>query len=231
MNFSIDKRAFICYNSQANKQRLVGQAVKTLASHAENMGSIPVRVTKTKGHPSRVSFLFCCDSVGIDPLERRAFGYGFVTLLRPSLWEACKTEQIPVQNLDGSMPERFLYSGATYVLNRTHSNVMRLNWGRNIAPFFSLRLGHRTALVLLTPFTTVLPLRYPWRACKAEQIPVQNLDGSMPERFFLSYGASHEESHPMGIAARPHSLPFVPLYTISTNICFLGKMRHILFHL
>ena len=46
---------------------LVGQAVKTLASHAENMGSIPVRVTKTKGHPLRVSFLFCCDSVGIEP--------------------------------------------------------------------------------------------------------------------------------------------------------------------
>ena len=39
--------------------RLVGQAVKTSASHAENMGSIPVRVTKTKGHPLRVSFLFC----------------------------------------------------------------------------------------------------------------------------------------------------------------------------
>ena len=29
-----------------NKARPVGQAVKTLASHAENMGSIPVRVTK-----------------------------------------------------------------------------------------------------------------------------------------------------------------------------------------
>ena len=28
-----------------NKARPVGQAVKTLASHAENMGSIPVRVT------------------------------------------------------------------------------------------------------------------------------------------------------------------------------------------
>ena len=28
--------------------RPVGQAVKTLASHAENMGSIPVRVTNTK---------------------------------------------------------------------------------------------------------------------------------------------------------------------------------------
>ena len=31
-----------------NKARPVGQAVKTLASHAENMGSIPVRVTKKR---------------------------------------------------------------------------------------------------------------------------------------------------------------------------------------
>ena len=31
-----------------NKARPVGQAVKTLASHAENMGSIPVRVTNKK---------------------------------------------------------------------------------------------------------------------------------------------------------------------------------------
>ncbi len=46
LKLPIDKPIFICYNSQANKQRLVGQAVKTLASHAENMGSIPVRVTK-----------------------------------------------------------------------------------------------------------------------------------------------------------------------------------------
>ena len=37
----------------------VGQAVKTLASHAENMGSIPVRVTKPEKAPRRVVlFLF-----------------------------------------------------------------------------------------------------------------------------------------------------------------------------
>ena len=35
---------FMCYNNYA--KRPVGQAVKTLASHAGNMGSIPVRVTK-----------------------------------------------------------------------------------------------------------------------------------------------------------------------------------------
>ena len=36
----------------------VGQAVKTLASHAENMGSIPVRVTKKAEHLKGV-LLFC----------------------------------------------------------------------------------------------------------------------------------------------------------------------------
>ena len=48
----------------------------------------------------------------------------------------------------------------------------RALWVRNIAPSFSLQLGHRTALVLLTPFTTVLPLRYLWEARQTEQIPV-----------------------------------------------------------
>ena len=50
------------------------------------------------------------------------------------------------------------------------ANKVQRNQVRNIAPPFSLRLGHRTALVLLTPFTTVLPLRYPWEACQAGQI-------------------------------------------------------------
>ncbi len=43
---SIDKPNTFVYNSQARRIWLVGQAVKTSASHAENMGSIPVRVTK-----------------------------------------------------------------------------------------------------------------------------------------------------------------------------------------
>ena len=50
------------------------------------------------------------------------------------------------------------------------ASEVKQNQVRNIAPPFSLRLGHRTALVLLTPFTTVLPLRYPWEACQAGQI-------------------------------------------------------------
>ena len=37
--------------------RPVGQAVKTLASHAENMGSIPVRVTKIKSTTKVVLFI------------------------------------------------------------------------------------------------------------------------------------------------------------------------------
>ena len=46
------------YNNQAVKLRPVGQAVKTLASHAGNMGSIPVRVTKKKSTAIAVLFLF-----------------------------------------------------------------------------------------------------------------------------------------------------------------------------
>ena len=139
------------------------------------MGSIPVRVTKTKGHPSRVSFLFCCDSVGIDPLERKAFGYGFVTLLRPSLWEACKTEQIPVQNLDGSMPERFLYSGGSY----SESNPATYVAG------FAYRLWRYLASFVVSNRQIANSRFYP-----------------SSEGCFLSYGVLYEESHPMGIAAR-----------------------------
>ena len=45
-----------------NTARPVGQAVKTLASHAENMGSIPVRVTNEKRKTLRsgcLSFFVC----------------------------------------------------------------------------------------------------------------------------------------------------------------------------
>ena len=54
---SIDKRLGMCYNSKVTRTRPVGQAVKTLASHAGNMGSIPVRVTRNrKRHCSAVPF-------------------------------------------------------------------------------------------------------------------------------------------------------------------------------
>ena len=44
-----------------NKARPVGQAVKTLASHAENMGSIPVRVTNKRHRHSKVgACVFFC---------------------------------------------------------------------------------------------------------------------------------------------------------------------------
>ncbi len=41
----IDKSDEICYNMQVVKARPIGQAVKTLASHAGNSGSIPGWVT------------------------------------------------------------------------------------------------------------------------------------------------------------------------------------------
>ena len=54
----IDKQNPLVYNNQARKQWLVGQAVKTLASHAENMGSIPVRVTIEKRIPHGIRFFY-----------------------------------------------------------------------------------------------------------------------------------------------------------------------------
>ncbi len=46
--------------SKLSRRRPVGQAVKTLASHAGNMGSIPVRVTK-KEHRTKVLCSFFDD--------------------------------------------------------------------------------------------------------------------------------------------------------------------------
>ena len=59
----------ICYNTKALKTRPVGQAVKTLASHAENMGSIPVRVTNKKKQAlqSECLFLFVRASHDLEP--------------------------------------------------------------------------------------------------------------------------------------------------------------------
>ena len=54
-----------------NKARPVGQAVKTSASHAENMGSIPVRVTKKRDrHHKRVSVSFFVLRTKPNPLVR-----------------------------------------------------------------------------------------------------------------------------------------------------------------
>ena len=49
-----------CIIDKLNTARPVGQAVKTLASHAENMGSIPVRVTNDRKHHESGAFLFFC---------------------------------------------------------------------------------------------------------------------------------------------------------------------------
>ncbi len=52
-----------CIIDKLNTARPVGQAVKTLASHAENMGSIPVRVTKKEKQDANApcfSFLRLC---------------------------------------------------------------------------------------------------------------------------------------------------------------------------
>ena len=55
----VDKRNGLCYNGRVVKIRPIGQAVKTLASHAGNSGSIPGWVTKNrKGTASQCLFVF-----------------------------------------------------------------------------------------------------------------------------------------------------------------------------
>ena len=69
-----------------NKARPVGQAVKTLASHAENMGSIPVRVTNEK-RTLFVGVLFFVDVIpsgSTHPENLRFSGYGFAFAARRS---------------------------------------------------------------------------------------------------------------------------------------------------
>ena len=57
--------------SKLSKIWPVGQAAKTLASHAGNMGSIPVRVTKKKNHTIGVVFLFADSAREIEVPERK----------------------------------------------------------------------------------------------------------------------------------------------------------------
>ena len=59
----------------------VGQSVKTLASHAENMGSIPVRVTKTKeGVLLHSFFCFAMRTASHEPIPAPSgIGVAFLT--------------------------------------------------------------------------------------------------------------------------------------------------------
>ena len=82
LKLPIDKPIFICYNSQANKQRLVGQAVKTLASHAENMGSIPVRVTIKRQTLHKGCLFFYCAPHKTEPTCANTNLYFLLLLLR-----------------------------------------------------------------------------------------------------------------------------------------------------
>ena len=104
---------FCCIIVKQCKSRLVGQAVKTSASHAENMGSIPVRVTIEKTDTITVSVfsILWCLVRGISPCDEVA---GFETLLRPSPREARKTEQIPVPIRIPSRYPLFLFYGDSY---------------------------------------------------------------------------------------------------------------------
>ena len=65
--------------SRQGKKRPVGQAAKTSASHAENMGSIPVPVTRKKiGTPQGVPIFFVVHGTTSNPAHK---GYKLTTLL------------------------------------------------------------------------------------------------------------------------------------------------------
>ena len=101
-----------------NTARPVGQAVKTLASHAENMGSIPVRVTNDRKQDISPAFSF---SVVGDPyahqtqhLAQSATVHGFETLLRRfRVGSLAGRSKFPYKIPSGSMPSGFFsYSDA-----------------------------------------------------------------------------------------------------------------------
>ncbi len=86
---ALDKTKALCYNKQVVKIRPVGQAVKTLASHAGNMGSIPVRVTKKRASHLRCSF-FCL----LVEITQRVFAHAWVRI-RHRRNSRCGAEAVP----------------------------------------------------------------------------------------------------------------------------------------
>ena len=121
------------------QKRLVGQAVKTSASHAENMGSIPVRVTKKISRTNVLLFLFSLvtrtwvsnparkECLVIDTAKQ-----GDKPKLSPiaslsALWVRITASPSPVESLQGEADSR-ARNLALWVLplaptNSIHSNI------------------------------------------------------------------------------------------------------------
>ena len=113
--------------SRQGKQRPVGQAAKTSASHAENMGSIPVPVTRIRHHRCGVFFLFWWPVRGISPgdecrgvriplcgIRRIAWEYRIISTSTFVCRKACRTlagsRSIPVSLLSYIAKRRRLVS-------------------------------------------------------------------------------------------------------------------------
>ena len=86
------------YNIKVVKIRPVGQAVKTLASHAGNMGSIPVRVTKKKTHTTVCVFFLVTTE---NPLAQKRRALKFSVLWREYGFENL-TKDVGSSLTDGS---------------------------------------------------------------------------------------------------------------------------------
>ncbi len=70
------------YNIQVVSTRPIGQAVKTLASHAGNSGSIPGWVTNNKGsqHIVLTAFVIANSSPNLNPLAPQSGAIRFAPL-------------------------------------------------------------------------------------------------------------------------------------------------------
>ena len=108
---------FYCIIVKQSKKRLVGQAVKTSASHAENMGSIPVRVTK-KSTTQLGGVLFLCLARGISPGDVRRW----VRIRHAERVELARKRQVSVYSSMMKFPYLFAARDLYAIIVPPHTN-------------------------------------------------------------------------------------------------------------
>ena len=146
----------LCYNITVPPIRPVGQAVKTLASHAGNMGSIPVRVTKKKQTPH----LRCLLLFG-DPCSGS-------TQRRNQIRSPPSTRKVSSPRL--SLPQRKPRRMGSHLRRRAHDRACtrrrqgaRYRRGGGGYPYLSTAVGPSAAAVLGYSFLFFIISRSPWK--------------------------------------------------------------------
>ena len=123
----------MCYNITVRSTRPVGQAVKTLASHAGNSGSIPGWVTKKEATPKGVVFFFAItesntltrtENKNLPPNYQRVNRGRNIAPPLPSR-KPCKAEQIPGWVTKKELNRKIRFS-SFYTSRRLGMESMRL---------------------------------------------------------------------------------------------------------